>query len=388
MTNSPVPKQATNLTTGASVQALIPTDIEQAFRFAAAIAQSGMAPKSYGSGNNLPQAVFTAMQLGAEVGLPPMSAVQNIAVINGKPGLYGDAQLALVRSSGLLVHFKEEYAGNPYDDDFCARCTVQRQDQDEPDIHEFSVSDAKIAGLWKKQGPWTQYPKRMLRFRARAFALRDNFGDVLLGLGSSVEELRDHSGPENAKDITPRPARNDFNFEAGTTSFELVDQYGESRGFSDIKLYAAAFVNEINKAGNAEAAQGVWESNQGYIEDIPSNLLDEISQALIEATAETLNPEIDDVSSDAEAVDDDGVIQDEQTADYEPPAIGVPAGEKGPDWEGFADAFIEAVKAAPSVEAIKEIAAVNKAAKDNCFKQHQPAFKRIYEAMKELGAAQ
>lgn len=96
----------------------------------------------------------------------------------------------------------------------------------------------------------------------------------------------------------------------------------------------------------------------------------------------------DSEANDAEAVDDDGVIQDEQTADYEPPAIGVPAGEKGPDWEGFADAFIEAVKAAPSVEAIKEIAAVNKAAKDNCFKQHQPAFKRIYEAMKELGAAQ
>ncbi len=91
---------------------------------------------------------------------------------------------------------------------------------------------------------------------------------------------------------------------------------------------------------------------------------------------------------EAVTIDDDGVIKDEQTADYEPPAIGVPSGEKGPDWEGFADAFIEAIKAAPNVEAIKDIAALNKAAKDNCFKQNQPAFKRIYEAMKELGAAQ
>jgi hypothetical protein len=59
----------------------------------------------------------------------------------------------------------------------------------EPDVHSsFSVSDAKRAGLWGKQGPWSQYPKRMLQLRARAFALRDAFPDALRGLASAEEE--------------------------------------------------------------------------------------------------------------------------------------------------------------------------------------------------------
>lgn len=54
----------------------------------------------------------------------------------------------------------------------------------------FSVADAKKAGLWGKQGPWQQYPARMLQLRARGFALRDAFPDVLRGI-ISAEEARD-----------------------------------------------------------------------------------------------------------------------------------------------------------------------------------------------------
>jgi hypothetical protein len=58
-------------------------------------------------------------------------------------------------------------------------------------ISKYSVEDAKRAGLWNKQGPWTQYPKRMLQMRARGFALRDAFPDVLKGL-ITVEEAQDY----------------------------------------------------------------------------------------------------------------------------------------------------------------------------------------------------
>jgi len=63
-----------------------------------------------------------------------------------------------------------------------------------------SVGDAKLASLWGKQGPWSQYPKRMLKFRARGFWLRDNFGDILKGM-RTVEELRDV--PPEPRNVTP-----------------------------------------------------------------------------------------------------------------------------------------------------------------------------------------
>ena len=63
------------------------------------------------------------MQWGAEIGLQPLQAMQNIAVINGRPSLWGDAVLALVRSSGLLEQFEETQTED------MATCTVKRKGQ-------------------------------------------------------------------------------------------------------------------------------------------------------------------------------------------------------------------------------------------------------------------
>jgi hypothetical protein len=163
-------------------------------RFAACISESGLAPK----GVQTPAAICVAIQMGAELGLPPMAALQNIAVINGRPTVWGDAQLGIVRSSGLLVEFSEWYEFNgqrlprnpvKIDRGLVAVCRVKRQCS-EPAEYGFSVDDAMQAGLWGKDGPWKQYPARMLKYRARAFVLRDQFGDVLRGL-HSAEEIQD-----------------------------------------------------------------------------------------------------------------------------------------------------------------------------------------------------
>jgi hypothetical protein len=71
-------------------------------------------------------------------------------------------------------------------------------------VGRFSVADAKRAGLWGKSGPWTQYPRRMLQLRARGFALRDAFPDVLKGL-VTAEEAQDYPATEAAKEAAKPP---------------------------------------------------------------------------------------------------------------------------------------------------------------------------------------
>ena len=78
-----------------------------------------------------------------------------------------------------------------------AVCAVTRPDGTVCE-RRFSVADAKNAGLWGKQGPWKQYPDRMLAMRARGFAARDGAADVLGGLYLS-EELQDT--PAEPRDI-------------------------------------------------------------------------------------------------------------------------------------------------------------------------------------------
>lgn len=185
---------------------IIISQYDELVRFAETVANSGLAPK----GMEKPQAVFVAVQMGLEVGLTPMAALQNVAVVNGRPTLWGDAQLAVCRGTGELEVFEEwfEVGGvktsrNPadYKDDTAAVCKVKRAGGQEVES-AFSVADAKRAGLWGKAGPWTQYPFRMLRNRARSFALRDTFGDALKGF-RSAEEVRDE---EPERDVTPPSA--------------------------------------------------------------------------------------------------------------------------------------------------------------------------------------
>jgi len=184
---------------------IAPSSMDDLYRFATAVSKSGLAPK----GIETPEAIFVALEMGLEVGLPMMAALQNIAVINGRPAIWGDAQLAVVRSTGELALFEEWYeeAGkrlprNPaaFTDATTAVCRVQRQGY-EPAETAFSVSDAKRANLWGKAGPWTQYPARMLKHRARSFALRDQFGDALRGL-RTVEEVQDDP-VATARNVTP-----------------------------------------------------------------------------------------------------------------------------------------------------------------------------------------
>ena len=159
---------------------LSPQSFDQALTFANMLAESDLVPKDF---KGKPGNCLIAMQWGSELGLKPLQALSNIAVVNGRAALWGDAVIALVRGSPLCEYVKET------DDGYTATCVAKRKGEPEH-VVTFSMDDAKQAGLANKQGPWSQYPKRMRQMRARAFALRDVFPDVLRGM-PMAEEVQD-----------------------------------------------------------------------------------------------------------------------------------------------------------------------------------------------------
>lgn len=165
---------------------LTPQSLQDAIQIADILAKSDFVPKDFQnkSGN-----ILVALQWGAEIGLQPLQALQNIAIINGRPAIWGDAMLALVRQSGLLVAIDEKQT------DIMATCTVQRKGE-EPYTTTFTMEDAKRAGL-ANRNTWSAYPKRMMQMRARAYALRDVFPDVLKGMAIAEEEK------DKEIDVTP-----------------------------------------------------------------------------------------------------------------------------------------------------------------------------------------
>lgn len=237
---------------------------DDAFRFAKMVSGSEFAPKDF---KGKPESCLLAIQHGSEVGLSPMQSLQSIAVINGRPTIWGDAALALVQSSTVCEYVKEYVEGQG--DTLTAVCEAKRRGYPAPTVSRFSMADAKRAGLAGKSGPWSQYPERMLALRARGFALRNAFADCLRGL-VTAEEAQDYqttqqdhgpAGGAYAQFVKPQSepvvVRTKFDTPASVTD----DPMGRARiAVSDAKTIEA--LDKLRRLVEERTAQGKFNREQ------------------------------------------------------------------------------------------------------------------------------
>lgn len=194
-----IPDGAQTIALTAKGQMVLRT-VGEAAGFAQLMGMSGMLPPKMS-----PPSATVAIIAGASVGLNPFESVQSIAVINGRPSLFGDGMKAVVQGSGVWVNEKVEKYKAADGHVAAVRVSVWRKGNADPIIGEFSEKMARQAGLWGKQGPWQQYPERMLLARARAFAYRDGFADVLKGVRSAEEEQDIILAETSSASTTARP---------------------------------------------------------------------------------------------------------------------------------------------------------------------------------------
>ena len=82
---------------------LLPRSLKEALQLASLLSKSKLIPKGFEN----PEACLVGILYGLEVGLSPIAALQRMAIIEGRPTIWGDAALALVEASGLLVRIEE-----------------------------------------------------------------------------------------------------------------------------------------------------------------------------------------------------------------------------------------------------------------------------------------
>jgi hypothetical protein len=247
---------------GGEVMAIVPQSFEETFRVARAVVAAGLAPAALigkKTGDDAASAVSVCIMSGAELGLKPMVSLRSFTVINGKPALYGDGLINVVRQSGkakmLNIGFtknnrsllraagvlpsaedekefpgctEEAYQALTEDERTFGFCEAERSDTGEKKTIVFTVDDAKRAGLWddrplvKKKvwengqpvfkdnqpndAPWYRFYKRMMGWRAAGYCLRELFGDVLGGIRDEYE-AREIADADGMRDVTPSTER-------------------------------------------------------------------------------------------------------------------------------------------------------------------------------------
>ena len=249
----PIQEEAMHTGRQPAIFSLVPSSLKEAMQLAELIANSDLAPKDYkGKAGN----VLIAVQMGQEVGLSPMAAIQSIAVINGKPSLYGDVGKAILLRNGFQI---DEFDTKKIKQAGYASCRITRPDGQVCE-RTFTIEDAKQAGLWEKAGPWTTYPERQMAWRAFWFAARDIASDVLKGL-SGAEEVSDLP----PKDITPKADEyrtgterlRDF---VVTTTLEEVKKAISEAETPDQMLAAQDLAKKLKTDDDKQAANGAYKA--------------------------------------------------------------------------------------------------------------------------------
>lgn len=175
---------------GRNIMAFIPQTPEEIKWTVGMIVGARLAPDSY-KGDQ--KQIAVGIMKGLEIGMPPLAALANIAIINGRPTIWGDGAIALAQSRGLLSGIEEIEIGTipgaddtvqDFATDYGIEVRLTRKGVSGAFVGRFTVGDAKRAKLWANASkqPWMLYPKRMLRMRAIGFAIRNGFADCLAGM--------------------------------------------------------------------------------------------------------------------------------------------------------------------------------------------------------------
>lgn len=153
--------------------------------------ESGFLPRAIKN----PAQALAIMLTGREIGIPPMMALRMIHVIDGKPGMSAELQLARFKRAGHRFKWGKT-------DSTVAEILVCPKGDDAWTKFSFTMAEAKQAGVTGKDN-WQKYPTAMLRARVATLAVRAVAPDVSAGF-YDPDELGD-DGPTGNEPDWPKP---------------------------------------------------------------------------------------------------------------------------------------------------------------------------------------
>lgn len=172
---------------------------------------------------------------GAELGLGPVSSMQNIIIVKGRPTLKASAWAGLIKRSGRYDYRYTEWTDRA--------CTIEFTDNGEPvGVSTFTMEDARRAGLTGEN--WRKYPKAMLSARALTQGARAYCPDVSMGGIYTPDEIDD--AVEVAVSDNPQPSADDGGSQEGDSGTDAAPSAEEL--YSDDDTFKQTIAGLVAKA--------------------------------------------------------------------------------------------------------------------------------------------
>lgn len=230
--------------------------MDAASRLAGALCSTAMVPKQY---QGKPDDGAAAILYGAELGMNPIQSLQNVMVINGKPGVEARTMVALLKTKGYRVETVEQSD---------TKVTVRGV---APDGHEetstWTIDRAAQAG-YTSNALYKKIPAQMLFAKAATEVCRKIAPDVLLGIAYSTEELRLEGAVKATATRKDRPSRGSSGLRAAIEQRDVqdadVEEGPEPAGLSEPAFNA---LGDVRRAGTRAELKQIMDAIDGTLDE-------------------------------------------------------------------------------------------------------------------------
>jgi hypothetical protein len=230
---------------------------------------------------------ITIIEYGRELGIPPVAALQTMAIVNGRLCMEAKAMLAVFQNHGGRIKIVERSK---------AKCRIEFcKDGMEPYVHEYTMEQAKQEKLAGKD-TWLKMPETMLFWRAVATGIRLFDPGSIFGLYSK-DEIADlapnRQETENARrGVAGTPSSSPSKQENGVPVAENGTSAGGEGFFSEPEHIPDAEVVEEPPAGDSFFGSEGADEGQGSGTGADRPLFsDDAINALVEAIKESVRVE-------------------------------------------------------------------------------------------------
>lgn len=160
------------------------------FKIGSVMSKTQLVPDNY---RNRPEDCTIAIDIANRNGMSPLSVMQNLYVVKGKPQWSGQACIAMITASKKYDHVKPVMVGERDTDDWgCYFKATDRSDGETVTGTLVTIRMAKEEGWYSKAGSkWQTMPEQMLQYRAAAFFARIHIPNALMGykVEGEVEDI-------------------------------------------------------------------------------------------------------------------------------------------------------------------------------------------------------
>lgn len=172
------------------------------YRIGSLMSKSQLVPDNY---RNKPEDCTIAIDIANRNGMDPMSVMQNLYVVKGKPSWSGQACIAMLKASKEFEHVKPVMVGERGTDEWgCYFKAIDKADNEIVKGTLVTIKMAKDEGWYGKSGSkWQTMPEQMLQYRAAAFFARIYMPNALMGYKVEGE-------PEDIEKTPLQPVPNPF----------------------------------------------------------------------------------------------------------------------------------------------------------------------------------